>query len=116
MGDTLGEGSSGSLSRGLWGGWAFRAVPTPGRVWLATIRALGRGCGAAVEDMLKLPALGARGVGASMFSLHVIKRAQGAGWRFLFAPVLDVSKLPALFARGLGGGGVGSFHRAGAAL
>ena len=46
----------------------------------------------------------------------MVKRAKGAGGRFLFAAMFDVTELPALLALSLGRGGVGSFHYAGAPL
>ena len=100
----------------LQGGPAFRAVPASGGVWFITIRALGRGGRAAIEDGFKVSALGARRVRASVFNFQVVKGAKGAGWRFLFAPVLDITKLLAFFALGLGREGVGSFHYAGTAI
>ena len=98
----------------LRGGGAFTAVPTPGRVGFSTVGALGRSGGAAIQDRPEVTSLGAGGVGASVLSLRIVKRAKGAGGRFLFAPVLDMAELPALLAMGLGRGGVGSFHCAGA--
>ena len=92
------------------------AVPTPCRVGVATVRALGRSGEAAIKDGPEVAPFGARGVGASVLSFRMIKRAKGAGRRFLFAAMFDVAEFPALLALGLGGGGVGSFHCTGASI
>ena len=82
----------------------LRVISVSGRVGIPAVGALGGGGGATIEDGFEVASFGAGGVGASVFSLRMVKRAKGADGRFLFAPVFDVSKLPALLALGLGGG------------
>ena len=94
--------SSGSPLGRLREGWAFRAVAAPGRVRFSAVRALSWGSWPAIEDGLEISTLGALGIGASRFSLYVVKRAKGAGRCFLFSLEFDMSELPALFKLCLG--------------